>query len=259
MIRGRAFLLATALATLMVAGADPASAIVTPGPPGAVTVPVGFAKVERPSRLFGSWSARLVAPTRVTARPGKGRTTSWLRTWTSWSHGPQSLLVLDTHEDRNGRQWLKVLLPIRPSGSTGWIPRNKATLRQSDLWIEIRKRNRWLVAFKDGKPLRRFRVVIGDRSTPTPAGLAAIYERNRQPDPDDFLGPWALPITALSPTLMNYGGGPGRIAIHGRGGESFRDPLGSAASHGCIRIPNGGVRWLARHAHPGTPVVVRNR
>jgi lipoprotein-anchoring transpeptidase ErfK/SrfK len=57
--------------------------------------------------------------------------------------------------------------------------------------------------------------------------------------------------------LESYGGGPGRVAIHGRGGASLRDPLGSARSHGCVRIPNRAVAWLAERAAPGTPVDIR--
>jgi lipoprotein-anchoring transpeptidase ErfK/SrfK len=40
--------------------------------------------------------------------------------------------------------------------------------------------------------------------------------------------------------LDDYGGGPGRVAIHGRAGASLLDPLGTARSHGCIRIDNAG-------------------
>jgi lipoprotein-anchoring transpeptidase ErfK/SrfK len=56
--------------------------------------------------------------------------------------------------------------------------------------------------------------------------------------------------------LDDYGGGPGRIAIHGRGGSSLLDPLGSAASRGCVRIDNAAVRHLARVLAPGVPVVI---
>ena len=96
--------------------------------------------------------------------------------------------------------------------------------------------------------------MIGAPGTPTPRGLHAIYERNRQADPGGFLGPWSLSLTALSNVLESFGGGPGRVAIHGREGASLRDPLGSARSHGCIRISSRAVTWLARHAPPGTPV-----
>ena len=74
----------------------------------------------------------------------------------------------------------------------------------------------------------------------------AVYERARQPDPSAFIGPWALHLTAHSNVLRNYGGGPGRIAIHGRSGASLRDPLGSGRSHGCVRVANSDIRWLAR-------------
>jgi lipoprotein-anchoring transpeptidase ErfK/SrfK len=105
--------------------------------------------------------------------------------------------------------------------------------------------------------VRRFPAVVGAPGTPTPRGLAAIYERNRQPDPGGFLGPWSLALTAMSDALESFGGGPGRVAIHGREGASLSDPLGSARSHGCIRITSRAVSWLARHAPPGTPVRIR--
>jgi L,D-transpeptidase catalytic domain/SnoaL-like polyketide cyclase len=104
--------------------------------------------------------------------------------------------------------------------------------------------------------VRRFRAVVGKPSTPTPLGLFAVYERARQPDPDAFLGPWALHLTAHSNVLEDYGGGPGRVALHGRSGASLRDPLGTAASHGCVRVRNGDIRWLAKVAAPGTPVLI---
>lgn len=258
MIRRRVFGLTAVLAALLVASTAPASPSQAIEPSGAINASDEFADIGKPSLKLGSWSARLVAPARATSLPGAGRTVTRLKTSTSWSRSPQSLLVLDTHESEDGRQWLKVLLPIRPTGSSGWISRNRVVTRRSDLWIEVRKRNRRLVVFKDGRKIRRYRVVIGNPATPTPTGLAAIYERNRQPNPNEFLGPWALPITSLSATIKNYGGGPGRIAIHGRGGESYKNPLGSARSHGCIRVTNRGIRWLARYARPGTPVLVRN-
>lgn len=210
-----------------------------------------------PTRESGATTAQIVAATHARARPGFGqRRVRRLGTRTSWSRHAQRLMVLDS-AFRNGREWLKVLLPYRPNGSTGWIPRDKTTLAHTPYWLELRLRTRRLSVYRDGRRIRRFRAVIGAPRTPTPRGLAAIYERNAQPDPKGFLGPWALSLTAFSKVLFDYGGGPGRVAIHGRGAESLRDPLGSARSHGCIRITNAAVRWLARRAGPGTPVRVR--
>jgi len=96
---------------------------------------------------------------------------------------------------------------------------------------------------------------MGKLSTPTRRGLFAIDERIRQPAGSE-LGPWALFLTAHSRILRNYGGGPGRVAIHGRAGPLLAAPLGSAASHGCFRVENRWIRWLSRIAIEGTPVRV---
>jgi hypothetical protein len=74
--------------------------------------------------------------------------------------------------------------------------------------------------------VRRFGAVVGAPGTPTPRGRFAIYEIDRQPDPFGFLGPIALHLTAHSDVLDDYGGGPGRVALHGRGGASLLGPAG---------------------------------
>jgi lipoprotein-anchoring transpeptidase ErfK/SrfK len=77
----------------------------------------------------------------------------------------------------------------------------------------------------------------------------------------DLLGSYVLPLTAHSNVLQEFGGGDGRVGIHGRGGASLLDPLGSARSHGCIRMSNRPIKWLVRrvgaHRVPGIPVRVR--
>jgi lipoprotein-anchoring transpeptidase ErfK/SrfK len=201
-------------------------------------------------------TARVVVATAARRRPAGGRRIWRVATVTAWSGHAQTLLVVD-RAVRDGREWLKVLLPIRPVGATGWIPRDKAVLDSTRYRMSLRLSTRRLTVYRDGRPVRRFRAVVGAPGTPTPRGLAAIYERNRQPDPGGFLGPWSLALTAMSDVLESFGGGPGRVAIHGREGASLSDPLGSARSHGCIRIDSGAVAWLARHTPPGTPVRIR--
>ncbi len=34
--------------------------------------------------------------------------------------------------------------------------------------------------------------------------------------------------------------------------------MGSAASHGCIRIDNGPIMWMAHHLPQGTPVEIEH-
>lgn len=212
-------------------------------------------RVAEPSRHGGAMLAQIVVGAEARAGPGEGRRVWWVGTATSWSAEPQVLLVLGSAV-RHGRRWLRVLLPIRPDGATGWIPRENAALVSTRYWITVDKRARTVTIYRDDRLLQRYDAVIGKPATPTPDGLAAIYEKDPQPDPGGFLGPWALPLTAFSNVLENFGGGPGRIAIHGRDGASLQDPLGSARSHGCIRIDNGPIVWMAQHIPQGTPVQI---
>jgi lipoprotein-anchoring transpeptidase ErfK/SrfK len=124
-------------------------------------------------------------------------------------------------------------------------------------WVIVDRRARTVTVQRNGRRLRRFRAVVGKAATPTADGLAAIHEKDPQPDSTAFLGPWALSLTILSNVLHNFGGGPGRVAIHGRDAASLLNPLGSAASHGCIRIDNGPVTWMAHHLPQGTPAEIR--
>jgi hypothetical protein len=199
--------------------------------------------------------AGIVLGAEARARPGAGRRIWRVGTETSWSSQAQVLLVLGSAMHR-GRQWVRVLLPIRPDHSTGWIPRDNVTLLHTRYWVTVDTRARTVTVDRGGRRVHRYRAVIGKPGTPTPTGLAAIFERDPQPDPTGFLGPWALPLTVFSNVLLNFGGGPGRVAIHGRDGASFLDPIGSAASHGCIRIDNEPITWMAHHLPQGTPVQI---
>ena len=222
---------------------------------GAVAVAHPPAQIAAPTRTGGATLAGIVDPTWARARAGRGARVWFVGLATAWSGEPQVLLVLGSGEYR-GRHWLRVLLPIRPDGTSGWIPRNDAVLIHTASWIAVDTTARTVSIYRHGKLLHRFAAVIGKPTTPTPDGLAAIYEIDRQPDPSGFLGPWALPLTVFSNVLFNFGGGPGQVAIHGRGGASLIDPLGSAASHGCIRIDNGPISWMASHLSRGTPVEI---
>jgi lipoprotein-anchoring transpeptidase ErfK/SrfK len=126
--------------------------------------------------------------------------------------------------------------------------------------IEVSTARRTLTVYRAGARIRSLSVVVGKPSTPTPLGLFAVAWAIPW-NPDDFLGSWVLELTAHSDVLQQFDGGDGTVGIHGRGGASLLDPLGSAASHGCIRLANGSIDWLVRtigvNRLPGTPVRVR--
>ena len=188
--------------------------------------------------------------------PGTGRVRAVIATSATGNGGPVDLLVLGAHVTANSTTWLKVLLPQRPNGTSGWINSNLVELSRTPWRINVSLPARTVSLLRDGRVLDTWSAVIGKPSTPTPPGLYAIYERVPQPSPNDFLGTWALLLTAFSPVLHNFDGGPGQVAIHGRGGASLLDPLGSARSHGCIRIDNSAADLIAADAAEGTPVQI---
>lgn len=218
------------------------------------TAEAGIA-IGAPSRAQGATVARIITPvvarTSLTLADGGHH----LQAQTDWSGQAENLLVL-AGAVQGGRQWVKVLLSSRPDGSTGWVPRDKVVLGHTPYWIQVSTASRQVSVFRDGRRIRGFRAVVGAPDTPTPHGLAAIYERDPQPDPHGFVGPWVMALTLLSHKLDHFEGGEGRVAIHGRDGASLLDPLGSSRSHGCIRVADAEVRWMAAHVPAGTPVRV---
>jgi len=209
-----------------------------------------FELTERTAHL-----AQVVYPTQVRSRPGAGARRGRLGTEARWGGGPVRLLVLRSALDDRGRRWLRVRLPERPNDRARWILSDRTRITTTPWRIVISTRSRAVAVRRAGKRVRRFSAVVGAPATPTPRGLFAISERIRQSQ--GVLGSWALHLTAHSDVLEDYGGGKGRVAIHGRSGALLADPLGSARSHGCIRLDNRAVSWLARRAIEGTPVVIR--
>lgn len=198
--------------------------------------------------------AKILRATRAVEAPGTLDRGVPVATTAVGGYYPQELLVLARRTLPDGEGWLRVRLPDRPNDAAGWIPEEATRLRHTRWWVRVRTRTRTLSVYEDGRLRLRVRAVVGAPGTPTPRGLFAVLLAAKQRDPRGFLGPWALHLTSHSDVLENFGGGPGRVAIHGRNGASLRDPLGTARSHGCVRISNASVTKLARWLRPGTPV-----
>lgn len=54
--------------------------------------------------------------------------------------------------------------------------------------------------------------------------------------------------------LQEFDGGPGQIALHGL--DNIGGDLGTAESHGCVRLADSAVTWLAARIQPGVPVTI---
>jgi lipoprotein-anchoring transpeptidase ErfK/SrfK len=215
---------------------------------------LGSAVVGRPTST-AAWRVGIEASTAVFSSPGKtGHVTRWVTPDdAAW------LLVTARPRAADSRCWVQVRLPWRPNGSTGWINADKVAIARTPWRIVVSTARHTLTLIRAGNAVRTVPVVVGKSSTPTPEGLFAVWWAIPW-HPDDFLGSWVLDLTAHSDVLRQFDGGDGTVAIHGRGGASLEDPLGTALSHGCIRVANDAIDWLVRtvgpNGLPGTPVQI---
>lgn len=164
-----------------------------------------------------------------------------------------TLPVLSLRIGLNGVRWLHVMLPGRPNGSTGWISQRDNRLIATPWRIKVDLAARTVRAYHDGRLTRVFQAVVGKPSTPTPTGRYFV-EESVQMAAGQPGAPFALALSARSNVLQEFEGGPGQIAIHGR--ENIGGVLGTAESHGCIRLATASIDWLAARIRPGTPVTI---
>ncbi len=233
----------------------PAALLVAGALTGPMT-PVARADAYAPTARSAT-VARIVVATVARSAPERGAgARATLRTQAEWAGGAMRLLVLGSRTDAGGNLWLRVLLPDRPGDRGGWVDADVVRLAATPWRVRVDVAARRLTLVRAGRIVWSTRVVVGRPGLPTPRGRFAVYERVRL-SPGASVGPWALHLTAHSRVLHSYDGGPGRIALHGRAGALLADPLGSARSHGCVRMDNAEIRRLALHAGPGTPVTIR--
>ncbi len=166
-----------------------------------------------------------------------------------------ALPVLAHTTGARGVEWLRVLLPGRPNGRTGWIKKQGTVVTTTRWQLVVSLHDRRVIALRDGRPIRTFPAVIGKNATPTPTG-AFFVEEAIQLRGGDVGGPFALALSARSNVLQEFAGGPGQIALHGL--TNVGGVLGTAASHGCVRLANDTMQWLVLRIGPGVPVMIRN-
>jgi len=164
-----------------------------------------------------------------------------------------ALPVIGHKTAAQGMQWLRVLLPGRPNGHSGWIERRGTAVAVTSWHIIVNTAERRVTVYENGLPMRAFKAVVGKPSTPTPNGEFFIEEAV-QLRPSDVGAPFALALSARSNVLQEFDGGPGQIALHGL--ANIGGVLGTAVSHGCVRLDTNAMRWLVNRVGPGVPVTI---
>jgi lipoprotein-anchoring transpeptidase ErfK/SrfK len=127
--------------------------------------------------------------------------------------------------------------------------------------VTVSRSERKARVFRRGKLVRSYTVAIGSAQYPTPSGQFVVQSMQKNP-------PWNVPQSAWAGDLAGEsipGGDPrnplvarwigfnGSVGFHG---TASAGSLGSAASHGCIRMAPSDVIDLFERVKPGAPVLV---
>jgi hypothetical protein len=227
---------------------SPVAASATPVP--TTTPPPGTTVVLSNERTFTTW-AHPVEEVSIREQP-LPRSRRIARTHLETEDGfPEVYMVLASFTDARGSGWVRVRIPGRPNGRIGWVPRSALGEFHVTYWLlEISLGRHRLRAYDEGKLRFTAPVGVGKPSTPTPTGRFWIRERFKVSNRSNPYWPYALGTSDYS-TLTEWPGG-GVVGIHGDLGEPRLIP--GDPSHGCVRMRDSDIGWLAPRVPIGTPV-----
>ena len=125
--------------------------------------------------------------------------------------------------------------------------------------IVVNRGNRVLSLYRETKLVKTFRIAVGTPSHPTPRGLFSIVQKQRNPTWIPPNSPWAAGLGSIPPGPGNplgtrwMGTSASAVGIHGTHADGT---IGTAASHGCIRMHIRDSEWLYERVKLGTPVLI---
>lgn len=173
----------------------------------------------------------------------------WLLNGVSTEPIPQAFLVVQTQPSG----WVRVLLPERPNGSTGWLAPRSARLLVDQYRVEVSLHLHRIEVLRFGHVIYTGPVATGAPTTPTPTGEFYLRVLLHTTDPSSPYGPYAYGLSAHSEALTTFDGGDAEIGIHGNDDAAV---LGQSVTHGCVRMDNAEISLLATLLPLGTPVVI---
>ena len=135
-----------------------------------------------------------------------------------------------------------------------------ALLARTQGKIVIVKHEFRLYAYRDGRLAATFPIAIGQPRYPSPTGSFVIVEKLKNPTWIPPNSPWAKGLEPIPPGSGNplgtrwIGTSAPAVGIHGTPSDWT---IGTAASHGCIRMHIPDVERLFEHVDVGETVVFR--
>jgi hypothetical protein len=235
----------TAVLALVLAALIPARAAATALPPAN---PPGIVKLSD-ERLTTKW-AHTADLQPVFSRPsGSARRLARLRLLTE-DRFAEVYLVLSKWTNPAGNTWLKIRVPKRPNGVTGWVRAGAlGDLHTVHTQLRVNKHTLRVTLYDHGRKRFGARIGVGKAATPTPAGHFWIREKFRVGG-HTLYGPRAIGTSAYAPYLTDWPGG-GVVGLHGTNQPSL---IPGRPSHGCIRLRNADILRLYKLAPVGTPI-----
>jgi hypothetical protein len=138
----------------------------------------------------------------------------------------------------------------------------KVLKRRAGTFVSVDRGSKLVRLFKRLRIVRTYRVAVGAAGYDTPRGMHRVLSKERNPTWHVPNRPWAGnlagqtippgdPRNPLKAAFISLGGG---VGFHGTADLAS---IGTAASHGCIRMTVPDVLSLYRQVPVGTPVLVR--
>jgi lipoprotein-anchoring transpeptidase ErfK/SrfK len=201
-----------------------------------------------------AYVALAVKDVTVRSRPAGGDIVAVFPQNLPWG-SPTPFLISEARRTAAGDTWLRVLLPRRPNGSSGWVQRDQVRIKPVSHEVVVDLSSRTASLLENRRKVRSFRVGIGTAGTPTPTGRFYVTVKLRPPQISAAAyGAWALGLSGYSEVHQSFGTGDGQIALHGTYKPWL---LGQPVSNGCVRMDNETITLLAETLPLGTPVTIQ--
>jgi hypothetical protein len=115
-----------------------------------------------PAAPATEWTARVLRPADVRRAP-RANAAIWFRTdgFARYSGLPAVLLVTGAFREVSGREWVRVLMTVRPNGTSGWMQRKDVRLIVAPLRIRVHLATRTLELWRGQTRVGRYPVGIG--------------------------------------------------------------------------------------------------
>lgn len=145
----------------------------------------------------------------------------------------------------------------RPAGVLTPVPA-AVTVKELKPVIVVDRSKRELVLWSPRRRVKRYQIAVGQPQYPTPLGKYSVLEKQRNPWWRPPASDWAedaepIPPGPNNPLGTRWIGIGNAVGIHGTNNPGS---IGSAASHGCMRMRTAEVEDLFRRIPMGAPVHV---